>query len=475
MKHFRLTVSVLLVVMMLSGCAKEYYERLDVLKEKVTQLEAMCDTYNGNLLAIQTLARLMDAKDMISGITSIKEDGKEVGYKINFVEHGPVAIYNGISGNIPIIGTKRDSDGYTYWTIKYGDGAVDWLRDNNGNKVLSASQVPFVTIRDGRWMMTLDGVKYTDLGQADGENGDAFIKSFEITNSDIVTLTLIDGSVYQFPRFEAYTTVSEDIRKASSNVSAQAKILNAIKTKYVYVKSVSEILSESGEKIGTHVELSNGDKCDIYDALGSNIPTIFAKTDPKDGILYWAISFNDADSEWIYTEDGNRLPASYPDSKAPMIDMAKDAEDGFYYWTIKYGDEAAKFITDDKGARPHAIDSVRYSVFSSIDLSNEDYVTFVGTDGTLYSVPRYFCITVDQSVTMAPGAKAYLDYTVFGDEKGETKLEFITQSGFIIKDIGAKRLEITAPADFETGTHVLIVFTLGTRTVVKPIKITKGA
>lgn len=474
MKHLRLTASILLAVTMLCGCAKEYYERLEEFKERVSLLEEMCNTYNSNLLAMQALANRMDARDMISGITSIKEDGKEVGYQLNFVEHAPVTILNGISGNIPIIGTKRDSDGNTYWTIRYGDGDIQWIRDTNGNKVLSASQIPYITVRDGRWRYTLDGVTYYDLGPADGENGDSFIKSFEITDKNIVTIKLIDGSVYSFPRFEAYQTVMDDILKASSNVTAQIKILNAIKARYVYVSSVTEILSKDGKKIGTRVLLSNGESCDIYDSLSSNIPAIFAKTDPSDGILYWAISFDDQEPQWVLTEDGKRLPALYQGSTAPMIDMAKDPEDGYYYWTVKYGDEDAKFITDDQGQRPHAIDSVRYSAFKSIDLKNEDYVTFEGIDGTIYTLPRYFCIEISDAITMNPSSTAYLDYTVFGDEDGKTKLEFITQSGFQIKEIGAKRLEIKAPADFATGTHVLIVFTLGERNSIKPIKIIKG-
>ena len=58
-----------------------------------------------------------DGKDGVDG-----NDGKD-GVK------GPV-------GDTPLLGAKRDTDGNYYWTVQIGGGAVEWLTDGEGNKVI---------------------------------------------------------------------------------------------------------------------------------------------------------------------------------------------------------------------------------------------------------------------------------------------------------------------------------------------------
>ena len=59
------------------------------------------------------------------------EDGKD-GVDGNDGKDG----VKGPAGDTPLLGAKRDTDGNYYWTVQIGGGAVEWLTDGEGNKVI---------------------------------------------------------------------------------------------------------------------------------------------------------------------------------------------------------------------------------------------------------------------------------------------------------------------------------------------------
>ena len=164
----------MLAALLLSGgCNDQYFDRIDELQARLDALQTTCDQINDNLKALQQLIEAVQEKDMITGITEIKENGVSTGYKINFVNHAPVTISNGKDGSTPIISSMYDSEtGNYYWTIQYGEGNVYWMLDPEGNRLLSTGILPHLAIRDGMWCYTLDGHTYVEIGKADGNPGD---------------------------------------------------------------------------------------------------------------------------------------------------------------------------------------------------------------------------------------------------------------------------------------------------------------
>lgn len=179
-------------LLMLVSCADKYADELQGIRDRIDEVNQMlnqlCEQTNANLSSLQTIVKTVEINDYITYIDSYSENGKEVGYKINFFKSEPIIIYNGTDGvngkdgvdgsdgadgkdGLPgyvgkslEIGVKLGNDGKWYWTV---DGVL--LRDANGNKV-PASPMDGKDGADGA-----DGVDGTDgkdgADGKDGENG----------------------------------------------------------------------------------------------------------------------------------------------------------------------------------------------------------------------------------------------------------------------------------------------------------------
>ena len=89
-------------------------------ENRIAALEQWQDEVNNNIAALQ---QLLNTNDMITSVTPVMENGKEVGYTIAFLHSDPVTIYNGTqgekgeAGDTPQIGLTQDEDGNWYWTL----------------------------------------------------------------------------------------------------------------------------------------------------------------------------------------------------------------------------------------------------------------------------------------------------------------------------------------------------------------------
>ena len=86
-------------------------------------LQRLCNETNTNLSALQTIVTALQNNDYITSVDPLTENGKVVGYTIKFAKSNPIVIYNGkdgadgVDGNTPVIGVKKDTDGIYYWTL----------------------------------------------------------------------------------------------------------------------------------------------------------------------------------------------------------------------------------------------------------------------------------------------------------------------------------------------------------------------
>ena len=168
-------------------------------------LQRLCNETNTNLSALQTIVTALQNNDYITSVDPLTENGKVVGYTIKFAKSNPIVIYNGkdgtdgVDGNTPVIGVKKDGDGIYYWTLDgefiIVDGQKIKAQGTDGSDGADGV-TPKLEIQEGYWWISYDnGTNWTQLGKATGEDGkDA--DSIKITQDENnVYFELADGTV----------------------------------------------------------------------------------------------------------------------------------------------------------------------------------------------------------------------------------------------------------------------------------------
>lgn len=209
-----LTFAALFAAATFASCSDDYDDsalkgRVGDLENRVAKLEELCKQMNTNISSLQTIVTALQNNDYVTGVTPIMQNGKEVGYTINFSKSKPIVIYHGKDGEngkdgidgtdgkdgengkdgqdgtTPTIGVKKDIDGIYYWMLN-----GDWLTDAQGNKIKAEGTngkdgadgadgndgqdgvTPEVKIENEYWYISYDnGSTWTQLGKATGENG----------------------------------------------------------------------------------------------------------------------------------------------------------------------------------------------------------------------------------------------------------------------------------------------------------------
>ena len=163
-------------------------------------LQRLCNETNTNLSALQTIVTALQNNDYITSVDPLTENGKVVGYTIKFAKSNPIVIYNGkdgadgVDGNTPVIGVKKDTDGIYYWTLDgefiVVDGQKIKAQGTDGNNGTDGSDgvTPKLEIREGYWWISYDnGTNWTQLGKATGEDG---------KDADSIKITQDENNVY---------------------------------------------------------------------------------------------------------------------------------------------------------------------------------------------------------------------------------------------------------------------------------------
>jgi hypothetical protein len=190
------------VAMVFAGC-KNYDSDIDDINARLSKLEAWQATVNTNISSLQTIVTALQGKDYVTGVVALS-DGS--GYQITFDKSGTITIKNGVDGKdgvTPVIGVKKDTDGYYYWTVNTGSG-VTFLKDADGNMIRTTGDTPKMKIGDdGYWYVAADGVNFVSTGVK--AQGDAvFAKDGVTVGNTSVTFTLADGTTtFSVPLYQA--------------------------------------------------------------------------------------------------------------------------------------------------------------------------------------------------------------------------------------------------------------------------------
>ena len=175
-------------------------------------LQRLCNETNTNLSALQTIVTALQNNDYITSVDPLTENGKVVGYTIKFAKSNPIVIYNGkdgadgVNGNTPVIGVKKDTDDIYYWTQDGEFIVVDGQKvkaQGTDGSYGADGVTPKLEIREGYWWISYDnGTNWTQLGKATGEDGkDA--DSIKITQDENnVYFELEDGTIITIAKTE---------------------------------------------------------------------------------------------------------------------------------------------------------------------------------------------------------------------------------------------------------------------------------
>ena len=203
-------------------------------------LQRLCNETNTNLSALQTIVTALQNNDYITSVDPLTENGKVVGYTIKFAKSNPIVIYNGkdgadgVDGNTPVIGVKKDTDGIYYWTLDgefiVVDGQKIKAQGTDGNNGTDGSDgvTPKLEIREGYWWISYDnGTNWTQLGKATGEDGkdadsikitqDENNVYFELADGTIITISKTGQSTPDIIKFADMAVKSVCVKKWDTN------------------------------------------------------------------------------------------------------------------------------------------------------------------------------------------------------------------------------------------------------------------
>ena len=196
----------------------------DDFEKRIAALETWQATANAEIISLQNLIKSINENDFVTKVTPL-EDG--TGYVISFKKGGDITIKHGENGaqgdkgdkgdkgeqgekgDMPVIGTKQDTDGIYYWTI-----GGEWILDGDKKMPVTGEKgadaiAPRIRIDEDtlEWEISTDGgVTYTPTGiVAKGDKGDSMFSALDNTNEKYVELTLADGETkIQLPRYAEF-------------------------------------------------------------------------------------------------------------------------------------------------------------------------------------------------------------------------------------------------------------------------------
>ena len=248
MKRYKKYMFIILSVLLAGGCVQEdineALRREAELNVRMGKLREWISDTNNEVRLLATIVNTIPTHDYIESVTELP-DGS--GTLIVFHKGGDILIKNGLTGNkgengndgangengsdgangadgtdgkdgvkgpagdTPLLGAKRDTDGNYYWTVQIGGGAVEWLTDGEGNKVIMTpvnGVTPSVGIAkdaDGEyyWQVTVGGVTKWITGGGEKivatvtDGSSSIFASVNTGNPEYVVFTMTDGSIYK--------------------------------------------------------------------------------------------------------------------------------------------------------------------------------------------------------------------------------------------------------------------------------------
>ena len=366
---------------------------------------------------------------------------------------------------------------------------------------------PQLKIEDGVWYVSVDGENWTALGKATGENGkdgkdgndgkdgsDGVFKSVEYgEDGTYVVITLIDGTTIKLPTWAAYEQLQALCKEANDGLSALQTIVDAVQQRD-YIQSVTPLL-EDGVEIGYIISFGAHDPITIYHGTdgkdgtdGKNgqdaiVPAIGVKQD-TDSIYYWTLG-----GEWLTDSTGNKVKAQATDgADGKDGENGKDGTDGITprlkieddYWYVSVdGGETWEMLGKAKGEDgkdgKDGKDAVADNFFKSVT-QDSDYVYFVLSDGTSFTLPKGLKMSITFSQTsgieIVPDKTASINYTITngGDNPLVKAISEGTLTATVTKETASTGIiTVTCPIEEPETMEVIVYVSNGSQTCMEEL------
>ena len=141
-----------LALLTLGGCTNEIESDLNVLERRIQKLEARCQELNTTLSGLRTTMERLQEYDFLTGVQPLTENGRTIGYMLNFTHSDPVTLYNGTDAETPVLGVAKGEDGVWYWTVQYpSDPEPVFITDEFGVRISTSAISPHLSFTTSRW------------------------------------------------------------------------------------------------------------------------------------------------------------------------------------------------------------------------------------------------------------------------------------------------------------------------------------
>ena len=472
----RIIILSILTLVLLTGCTKGLWEKIDELDQRFTELETQLEQQNENIIGLHTLFTAFKTRDYITGITQLEGSA---GYAVHFSRMGDIVIYHGTDARIPRVGIKRNtSDGNYYWTIQYGSNEAQYIINEKGSMIPAVGLVPLLKIEKGKFYISYDSRQtWQYLGEADGATGDSIFEDIIVTDEYVSFVT--EDQEFRIPTYSFVQTLYQNFVTANQNISSLSKLINGLTGKAVYVTSVSDVKA-GGQVVGSEIKLSNGGIYVIHDWIDSTVPMICPEKEDNDAVYYWAIIYSDGSKEWIRDSKGNRVAATGEHIEIPVVTPVLDETDNVYYWnSVAAGDTTV--ILDQNGEKVVALSKTgEFSVFKGMDNSNPDYLQLTLANGTNIRIPKIYTISFsEENLFLEPMQQQTVTYRVYGADAA-TEYTLVTQGGVLASisqssgDVGAGTITVRAGVAYNGFGKVMLLVSTGdgsTRTMTRTINV----
>lgn len=278
-KTFALFCTVLLLSLV--ACQHEdIWNKLNEHDLRIQKLEEQCSKLNTNVESLHTMLMALQQNESVTDVSTIVENGIEVGYRITFSKFGTITILNGGNSNTPMIGVKKHSDGLYYWTLngewitdEQGRMIVASVADSNGNYI-----VPQFRITDGSWYVSYDNGKNWEKIDVIQNGEDKFIKSITQDES-FVYFTYSDGTKISLQKSTSkYATAFTDaedalIAKVRDNIDAETVVFLLMSDTHASNEATyaqSAVARKLAERIGVDAIVHLGDMIDENPKSGTD-------------------------------------------------------------------------------------------------------------------------------------------------------------------------------------------------------------
>jgi len=304
---------------LLSSCKyddSELIDRVDNLEDRLAKLEEQCKQINANINSLQTIVSALENANQITSVSELVENGKKVGYKIEFTKSDPIYIYHGqdgadgsdgTDGYVPQIGVEKDKDGIYYWTL---DGS--WLTDKDGNKIKAVGLdgkdgedgqdgadgsdgtngsngsngrdgvTPQLRINgEGNWEVSYDkGASWKVLGSATGGTAECQIKGIEVKDQYVIfTLNDEKETKIQIPLCSNLSIAFENTEIAMEAGSEETFSYTLTSSEDVKVSAIGEGVRTSIDQAAKTLTITTdanfeGGKVLVHATDGNHVATV---------------------------------------------------------------------------------------------------------------------------------------------------------------------------------------------------------